>query len=102
MKNIDVIHETKSVEFMKNKVDVKKLTTGQIRKLQDTFQAMAGGDTADMDQNLDCMLKIFKAGVVGAEEMDIEDLLQYPLDDLNILMQEVLEFSGLAPSEGNV
>ena len=101
----------KAVTFMESEVKIRKLTVAEIRAIQDAANKKATTVDADGKQveNLDTMAiemvwETLKRGVVSPAfgEATIQDLEQFPLDELHKLMTEILSHSGLGEAvKGN-
>ena len=98
---------TKEVDFMNDKVTIRKLNTGRILEVQKAVQEMnkksKGKD--DDDTSLNLIRIVIRNGVIGANELKDEDFLEFPLDEINKLVESILGYSGLSQelpiSEGN-
>lgn len=95
MKHIKISVKTKEVDFLDQKVEIKQLTVRQIKQLQ-----------KDLDKNsklkvdsLDTLAMIFKAAVIGAEEMKPSEFEDYPLPALTELSKEILDFNGIGATD---
>jgi hypothetical protein len=91
---------TEKVPFMGDKVEVKKLTVGEILALQEVITKV--GDSTDAKAQLGLLRDIIKVAVIGADELSDEDFDTFPIEELNKLSNKVMELSGLGGnSEGN-
>ena len=59
------------------------------------IQEKAKAAGADEKAQMEIMLFTFQSAVTGAGELTLEDMYSFPLDDLQKLSEEILEFSGL-------
>ena len=97
MKHIKIVDITKKVPFLGQTVEIKQLTVKGVKDLQVSLKE---ANTVD---SLSTLALIFKATVVGAEEMTDKDFENYPIQPLTDLSNEILKFNGLgaADDKGN-
>jgi len=99
MKHLVGKEVTKEVDFMEEKVSIRKLTFGQIIELQKQIKAVQTKPKSKKNEEVDSMelLRIvIGAGVIGAQELSVEDYQSFPPDELNNLATEVLNYIGLS------
>jgi len=93
--------QTKEVAFMGDKIEIRKLSTGAVRRIGVvSSEAEAKGEAAD---SLEILLAILTEGVVlpeGEEAIDAELLDSFPIDELNILASDIMKYAGVI-AEGN-
>jgi len=100
MKHLVGKNITKSVEFMGDNVDVRKLSAAEVMKIQKLVKA--AGKSKDEDGGLNLLKEILRIAVVGAAEISDQDFSTFPLSELNDLSEKVLSFSGIGNNpEGN-
>lgn len=90
---------SEKVPFMGDKVEVRKLTVGQVMELQGVINAAA--KSTDEDSQLKLLCDIIKVAVVGADELADEDFKTFPISELTGLSEHIMRLSGLGGSEGN-
>ena len=96
MKHIKIVDITKKVKFLDQDLEIKQLTVKGVKDLQ------AALDTKDAKvDSLDTLGSIFKATVVGAEDMTKEDFEKFPIKSLTDLSKEILIYNGLAAEDEN-
>jgi hypothetical protein len=78
---------TKQVDFLDEKVSIKKMSVAEILKLQ--TQAKENTD------EVSSLKMIIRSGVEGAVDLSDEDIESFPIDELSKLASEVIEFSGI-------
>jgi len=78
------------VEFMGEKLKIKKLTVSEIMEIQDKAKKQKEGD------EISTLKTIIKLGVEGAKELTDKEIESFPLQELTNLTTEVIKFSGLA------
>lgn len=94
MKHIKIVDITKKVPFLEQEVEVKQLTVKGVKDLQDSL--------SHEDATLNAIKTlgvIFKATVVGAEDMTDEDFEKFPINALTELSSEILKFNGLGAKD---
>ena len=82
----------KEVEFMGDTVEIKQLSVAAVKVIQEQLK-----DATDAD-SLETVTVLINAGVVGAEDVDLEE---FPIAALLDLSHEVMAFSGMKAEEGN-
>ena len=87
---------SKKVDFMGDKVEIKKLTVNEVLKIQEATK-----NTSEEDQ-INTLRVILRSAVVGADELSDEDIATFPLEELTSLSAEIVKYSGMVGSaEGN-
>jgi len=87
----------KEVDFMGEKVEVRKLSINQVRQIQELVKK---ANKSNKEENqLDLIGDVIKIAVVGAEELTKEDFNGFPIGELNDLVNTILELSGLGAKE---
>ena len=87
---------SKKVDFMGDKVEIKKLTVNEVLKIQEATR-----NTSEEDQ-INTLRVILRSAVVGADELSDEDIATYPLEELTSLSAEIVKYSGMVGApEGN-
>ena len=93
---------TKEIKFMGDKITIRKISAGAVKRIGKASAAMQEGDDAD---SLKILLAILQEGVVLGEddgEIDAALLEEFPLDELNKLSTAIMEFGGVpVGKEGN-
>ena len=93
MKHIKIVDITKKVPFMGQEVEIRQLTVKGVKDLQNSLKS------AKEINALDTLTMIFKATVIGAEDMKNEEFEAYPIKPLTELSNEILNFNGLGASD---
>lgn len=96
MKHIKIVDITKTVSFLNQEVEVKQLTVKGVKDLQNSLDTTKGADDLG---GLKTLALIFKATVIGAEDMADEDFEKFPIQALTKLSNDILEFNGLGASD---
>lgn len=94
---------TKSVDFAGEKVEIRKLSSGEVLEIQtlgrDISKATEGADEVDVEdasrKGIVTLVKIIKMGAIGADEVSDDDFLNFPFDDVQKLSDAILEYSGV-------
>jgi hypothetical protein len=91
---------TKSVDFMGDSVEIKKLSVAEVMEIQNTAKKSAKSETETAQMAL--LRKVIRIAVKDAEELTDADFDTFPLDELSKLSEAIMEFSGLGEkNEGN-
>ena len=96
MKHIKIVDITKKVKFLEQEVQIKQLTVKGIKDLQVCLDTTK--DATDLG-GLATLSIIFKATVIGADEMTDEDFEKFPIQALTKLSNDILVFNGLGASD---
>ena len=88
--------QEKSIDFMGEKIPVRKLTVAQVMEIQD--KATDAGE--DEKANFDLLKQVIRYSAEGAEDMSDEDFDSLPLDDLTKLSQAIMKHSGIDQGAG--
>lgn len=94
MKHIKIVDITKKVPFLNQEVEIKQLTVKAIKDLQVSLEKGKGSKNA-MLSNVATLTSIFRAAVVGAEDMTDKDFEKFPVSALTELSNEILKFNNL-------
>jgi len=87
--------QTKKVDFMGSKLEIRKLTAGAVERIGKVATEKA--ETEDPNA-LDTVAVILNEAVVlpdGEEPIDLELLREFPLDELNSVVNEVMIYAGV-------
>ena len=102
MKSLVGRRQSKNVKFMGEDVKITKLTTGQVqevqalsRQLEEAQKSAPQQDEAPADDGIAILRHVIRTSVEGADELTDEDFLEFPLGDLNTLVETIMEFSGV-------
>jgi hypothetical protein len=101
--------QSKNVKFMGEDIKITKLSTGQVQEVQDLSkeiqkaaaaaakaEAEAPGSSAQNDDNgLSILRFVVRTSVEGADSLTNDDFLEFPLGDLNKLVEDIMEWSGV-------
>lgn len=91
MKNLVGRRMTKEVAFLGEAVTIQKLSVKEVKEIQELLK------TVDLEtEPLKLVQGVIRIGVVGAVELTDDDFDEFPPDELNNLVTEVLKFSGIA------
>lgn len=88
---------TKKVKFLDTDVTIKKLTVSEVKELQEFSK---GSDEVSEDRMLDLIQFAIAKGVEGGEELTRAELENFPIDDLNKLVEQIMVFSGIGAQKG--
>lgn len=116
---------TKKVKFNGSDVMIQKLTTRQVREVQEKAKAVekvkaeqakaaavaekaakdAGQEYVadvpdDEDENLNTMQEIIRMGCPLAKDLTADDFLDFAIDDVAKLAEEIMVYSGIGGKSG--
>lgn len=75
---------THSVEFMGDKINVYRLPVGETLALQKRAKSASDPNNPNAeDEQIKLIVDIVKACAEGADELTSEEILSFPLDELN-------------------
>ena len=94
MKHIKIVDITKKVPFLDQEVEIRQLTVKGVRELQSTLDKSKGDVSG-----LSTLGAIFKATVIGAEDMKDKEFENFPIQSLTELSTEILIYNGLGAKD---
>lgn len=83
---------TKQVEFMGDKLEIRKMSLSEVEQIQELSKTIDAKTESGSRQILRVVLNF---GVEGAADLSDEEFAGFPIDDLNNLSVEIMNFSGL-------
>jgi hypothetical protein len=89
---------TVDVPFMGGTIKVKRLSVGDTLDLQKKAREARGDDEAAEKAQIDLIIKVVKSCAEGGDELTEEEILTFPLEELNRIATVAL---GQETSEGN-
>jgi len=95
MKHIKIVDVTKTVKFMDQDLEIKQLTVKGVKELQ---KALDTNNDTTLDA-IKTLAIIFKATVIGAQDMTEEEFEAFPIEPLTKLSNDILEFNGLGAGD---
>jgi hypothetical protein len=84
---------TRTVKFMGEDVVINKLSVSHVKEIQANAKQMEN-DEGD-DSSFDLLKTIISSSVEGGSELTDDDFLNFPLDELSKLSNEILKHSGI-------
>ena len=98
MKTLSAKTLTKKVDFMGEKVEIRKMSYTQVKEVQALVvtqnEKVAAG--ASDDDAVSLLADILRIAVVGADELTAEEFENFPIIEMSELSEKVMEYSGLA------
>jgi hypothetical protein len=91
MKNLVGKKLTQKAKFLGEEIVINKLPLGKVFDIQEAAKAAGTDEKGQMG----VMLMTFQYAVAGAEDLTLEDMLGWPLDELQELSEQIMTFSGL-------
>jgi hypothetical protein len=88
---------TKEVDFLGEKILIKKLSINQVIQVQDLTKSIE--DSNDDKGGIKILLFVIKQGVEEFSTYEDSDLMDCPMEDLALLSNTIMEFSGLLPKD---
>jgi hypothetical protein len=82
---------TKTVKFLNEDVQVRKLTVSEVKEIQELAKTVEGQEDND---GLDILQKVISLSVVGGEELTADDFAAWPMDELSTLSNTIMKYSG--------
>jgi len=86
---------SKKVDFMGDKVEIKKLNVKEVLEIQESIKNI------DEDNQVKTLNSIIRIAVVGADQLSDDEIAEFPLEELTTLSAEIVKYSGMAQQEGN-
>jgi len=88
---------TEKIPFMGDEVEVRKLSVAEILDLQKVIEK-AGKDE---EGQMKLLQDVIKVAVIGADEITDKEFKGFPISELTLLSEKIMEVSGLGGTEGN-
>jgi hypothetical protein len=88
---------SKKTKFVGQDIDIVKLTVSQALQVQDVVKLAEGDDNPDA--NLNILLTVLKFGAPDLVDMTLDDLKEFPMQDLTLLSSEIMKHSGMTPEQ---
>ena len=88
--------QEKSVDFMGEKIPVRKLTVAQVLEIQEKAKMAGEDETA----NFDLLKVVISYGAEGGDELIDDDFNSFALDDLSKLSAAIMKHSGISQEQG--
>jgi len=89
--------QTKTAPFMDGEVEIKVLTVGQAKRIEEETKAMQKLPTEEQDQ-LALLRSVIRMSVVDAEDLTDDEIDSFPVAELTKLSEAVM---GMTGNEGN-
>jgi len=86
---------SKQVDFMDDKVNIKKLSVAEIMKIQDHGKKAKEGD------ELSVLRAMIRLAVEEAKDLKDAEIDSFPLDELSKLGAEIVQYSGMAGQQAS-
>lgn len=91
MKNLVGRRMQKTTSFLGEEVTIYKMSVRQVKEIQELIKDI------DLEKEpLKLVQGVLRLGVEGAAELTEEDFDEFPPDELNALVTEVMQYSGIA------
>jgi hypothetical protein len=98
---------SKKIKFLGTDVEIYKLTTGQVMKIQELAKSNekkpdGEGQEAQQEQSgsgIEVLKYIIANGLEGGDTLDDSDFEDFPMDDLNKVANEIMVFSGIVDKD---
>ena len=90
--------QTKKVDFMGSKLEIRKLTAGAVERIGQVATEKAEKSETEDPNALDTVAVILNEAVVlpeGEEPIDLDLLREFPLDELNKVVNQVMTYAGV-------
>lgn len=85
----------KTVTFMDKELEITKLTINQVLKVQTVTKEYADKENG----NIHILTEVIRAGAAELRELSQEDMQDFPMEELAVLSNSIMDFSGLTPKE---
>jgi hypothetical protein len=87
---------TEKVKFLGDTVEVRVLSLKRIREFQKLAETLSGKDSAnDFDNQLKVQNAFIRAAVVGAEELEDDEIEEFSPQDLEELVRQAFEINNI-------
>ncbi len=89
---------SKNYKFIGSDITIQKLTVGEVKAIQDKAKELEASKSED-DDGLEILELVIKSSVVDAEGLTRSDFEAWPMDELNLLSNAIMAYSGFSGSE---
>jgi len=86
--------QTKKAPFMDGEVEIKVLTVGDARLIEEKTKELNGKKKKDEGDQLELLRYVIRTTVIGAEELTDEELDGFPVSELTKLSEAIMNFGG--------
>jgi|SaaInl8_135m_RNA_FD_contig_123_11313_length_5553_multi_19_in_0_out_0_8 hypothetical protein len=93
MKKFVGMKQTKKVNFMGEKIEINKLTVGEVKQIQEVAKNLE-------DDGFAVIKSIISIATPDASDLEDDDWESLPMDELTKLSNEIMKFSGVDTSGG--
>jgi len=90
---------TKKVPFMEDEVEIRKLSVNEVFQVQKLVTKSSKSKSEDAQLGL--LRDVIRMSVIDAADLTDEDYNTFPIAELSLLTEAVLEFSGIGQDQGN-
>ena len=90
---------TKKVPFMEDEVEIRKLSVNEVFQVQKLVTKSSKSKSEDAQLGL--LRDVIRMSVVDAADLTDEDYNTFPIAELSLLTEAVIEFSGIGQDQGN-
>jgi len=87
---------TKAVKFMGTEIKISKLSVSEVFDIQDKAKELKDNESL----GLDVLKTVIRSAVEGGQDLTDQDFETFPMDELSILSNEIMKFSGLSSEAG--
>jgi hypothetical protein len=94
-----------TIKFLGEDVSINKLSVAEVMDIQAKAQAIEEAAKApdaankDAEDGIAMLRLVIRAAVEGGGELTDADFLGFPMDELSKVVEEVMKFSGIGPSQ---
>jgi len=84
----------KSIKFMGQDLEIKKLTVSQVLQIQEKAKEI--GDIDSELANIELLVFVIKSSADELAELTKDELNEFPMEELTSLSNAIMQYSGLA------
>jgi hypothetical protein len=85
------------IEFLGEKIQIRKLTVSEVLKTQQLIKAVENEE----DSGFKILVHLVKTAVPDAKDIAEEDFKSLPMDELSKLSNQIMKFSGMIEEKKN-
>jgi len=85
---------TKKVGFMDDEVEIRKLSVAEVLEVQKLIEKNSKLKNQE-ESSMKLLTSVIKMAAPAAAELTSEDFNSFPIQELNALSEEILNYSGL-------
>ena len=89
---------TKKLKFMGEDLEIKKLNVAEVLEIQSTAKELE--EAPNEENNIKVLALVIQKGAQELNDLSLEEIKGFPMDELSKLSNEIMKFSGIGADQG--